>query len=74
MVLYPHTMRAAQAELDRVLGGDDENIPSFSMFKHLPYCAALVKEVFRWAPPAPACFPHYSDADDEYKVSNLPKT
>ncbi|KAG6844116.1 hypothetical protein H0H93_016647, partial [Arthromyces matolae] len=67
MVLYPQTMAIAQKEIDSVLGGDDETMPSFSIFRRLPYCAVLVKEVFRWAPPAPACFPHYSDADDEYK-------
>ncbi|KAF5379770.1 hypothetical protein D9615_005723 [Tricholomella constricta] len=67
MVLYPHTLKKAQEEIDAALGGDEETIPSFSMIRQLPYCAALVKEVFRWAPPAPACFPHYSEADDVYK-------
>ncbi|KAH0581463.1 hypothetical protein H2248_012543 [Termitomyces sp. 'cryptogamus'] len=67
MVLYPHTMSTAQAEIDSVLEGDDESIPSFLMFTRLPYCVALVKEVFRWSPPAPAGFPHYSDANDEYQ-------
>ncbi|KAF8066014.1 cytochrome P450 [Lyophyllum atratum] len=67
MILYPHTLIAAQEEIDAALGGDEESIPSFSMIGQLPYCAALVKEVFRWAPAAPACFPHYSEADDEYK-------
>ncbi|KAG5638109.1 hypothetical protein H0H81_001787 [Sphagnurus paluster] len=70
IVLYPHTLKAAQAEIDAALGGDDENMPSFSMVRQLPYCAALVKEIFRWAPPAPAAFPHYTEEDDEYKHRN----
>jgi len=67
MVLYPHTMRKAQAELDAVLGADGQSIPGFAHINHLPYCVALTKEVFRWAPASPGGFPHYSDADDEYK-------
>lgn len=84
MVLYPHTMRKAQAELDAVLGSNGQSIPGFAHMNHLPYCVALTKEVFRcapayydkalmiiclnrWAPASPGGFPHYSDADDEYK-------
>ncbi|OCH90315.1 cytochrome P450 [Obba rivulosa] len=67
MLLFPETMRKAQVELDRVLGADGKTIPSFSHMTELPYCAALVKEVFRWHPAAPGGFPHYSDVEDEYK-------
>ncbi|KAI0079803.1 cytochrome P450 [Panus rudis PR-1116 ss-1] len=67
MVLYPHTQAKAQAELDRVLGADGETIPTLKHLDDLPYCVALVKEIFRWEPAAPGGFPHYSDADDEYK-------
>ncbi|CCM07044.1 uncharacterized protein FIBRA_09364 [Fibroporia radiculosa] len=67
MVLYPDTMKAAQAELDSILGTDGKIPPSFSDMQQLPYCYALVKEVFRWSPAAPGGFPHYSDNDDFYK-------
>jgi len=62
-----HTMRKAHAELDAVLGADGQLIPGFVHINHLPYCVALTKEVFRWAPAVPGGCPHYSDADDEYK-------
>ncbi|EMD33484.1 hypothetical protein CERSUDRAFT_118063 [Gelatoporia subvermispora B] len=67
MLLYPDTMRKAHAELDRVLGSDGKTMPNFTHMGELPYCAALVKEVFRWRPAAPGGFPHYSDVEDEYK-------
>ncbi|KAL0581592.1 hypothetical protein V5O48_000408 [Marasmius crinis-equi] len=47
MVLYPEVMRTAQAELDMVLGADGDTMPGFEHFGRLPYCSALVKEVFR---------------------------
>ncbi|KAK1232849.1 hypothetical protein PQX77_004015 [Marasmius sp. AFHP31] len=72
MLLYPETMRKAQAELDNVLGADGETMPGFTHFSHLPYCCALVKEVIRWAPPAPGGFPHTSDHDDEYQGYFIP--
>lgn len=67
MLLYPDTMRKAQGELDAILGADGKTLPCFANMKDLPYCTALVKEVFRWSPVAPGGFPHYSDTDDEYK-------
>jgi Cytochrome P450 len=67
MVLYPHCLRKAQAEVDAVVGTDGRTIPGFEHVDSLPYCAALMKEVFRWAPCVPGGFPHSSDAKDEYK-------
>ncbi|KAJ8081501.1 hypothetical protein PM082_007346 [Marasmius tenuissimus] len=72
MLLYPETMRKAQAELDNVVGVDGQNMPGFVHFSRLPYCCALVKEVMRWAPPAPSAFPHTSDHDDEYQGYFIP--
>ena len=43
MVLYPDTMRRAQAEIDHVVG--QKRLPSISDFGNLPYVAALVREV-----------------------------
>ncbi|THH10559.1 hypothetical protein EW146_g8337 [Bondarzewia mesenterica] len=67
MVLYPNTMMKAQAEIDALLGSDGSSMPSFAHINDLPYCIAVAKEVFRWAPAAPGGFPHYSGNDDEYK-------
>ncbi|KAG6852717.1 hypothetical protein C0991_009627, partial [Blastosporella zonata] len=67
MILFPDTMHKAHAELDLVLGADGETMPTFEHLERLPYCVALTKEVFRWMPAAPGGFPHYSDAEDEYK-------
>ncbi|KAG6873388.1 hypothetical protein C0995_016198 [Termitomyces sp. Mi166 len=67
MILFPETMHKAHAELKSVLGTDGETIPTFEHLDRLPYCVALTKEVFRWMPAAPGGFPHYSDAEDEYK-------
>ena len=47
MLLYPETLRKAQAELDNVVGADGDMIPGFAHFSRLPYCCALVKEVLR---------------------------
>ncbi|THV03623.1 cytochrome P450 [Dendrothele bispora CBS 962.96] len=67
MLLYPNTMKKAQAELDAVMGSEGKFMPGFAHINQLPYCVALTKEVFRWAPAAPGGFPHYSETDDEYK-------
>ncbi|KAH7926919.1 cytochrome P450 [Leucogyrophana mollusca] len=73
MLMYPDTQKQAQSELDRVLGSDGKTMPSFAHLGQLPYCTALMKEVFRWAPAAPGGFPHYSDADDEYQGYHIKK-
>lgn len=51
MCIHPHIQRAAQAELDNVIGG--ERLPTISDREQLPYINALMKEVLRWAPIAP---------------------
>ncbi|KAJ7099820.1 cytochrome P450 [Mycena epipterygia] len=71
MAMYPATMKKAQAEIDSFYGWD--TIPDFSRMKDLPYVFALVKEVLRWQLAAPLSFPHYSDADDEYKGYKIRK-
>lgn len=54
MLLYPATMKRAQAEIDTVFTPD--TIPVFSRMAELPYCFALVKEVFRCGRPACMAF------------------
>jgi hypothetical protein len=45
MVLYPSTMLKAQEEIDLFFSSD--TVPGYSAMNDLPYCFALVKEVFR---------------------------
>ncbi|EGN92968.1 hypothetical protein SERLA73DRAFT_190338 [Serpula lacrymans var. lacrymans S7.3] len=71
MVLYPEAQKRAQEELDNVLGSDGKTMPGYEHLSQLPYCVALTKEVFRWAPAAPGGFPHYSDTDDEYNGHHI---
>jgi len=50
-MIHPEVQRKAQAEIDRVIGGD--RFPTLADQPSLPYVEALVKEVFRWNPVAP---------------------
>ncbi|KZT30010.1 cytochrome P450 [Neolentinus lepideus HHB14362 ss-1] len=67
VILYPETLRKAQAEIDGLPGLGPSRAPDLSHMNSLPYCVALTKELFRWMPAAPGGFPHLSDADDVYK-------
>ena len=51
MMMYPEARRKAQAEIDRVIGGD--RLPTMADQPSLPYVDALVKEVLRWNPVVP---------------------
>jgi len=51
MLLYPNALKAAQKELDTIIGAD--RLPRLSDRDRLPYVTALIKEVLRWAPVAP---------------------
>jgi cytochrome P450 len=49
MVLHPDAQRAAQAELDIVLGRE-QRLPMLADRAKLPYLTALLKEVHRYHP------------------------
>lgn len=51
MALFPEAQRAAQAEIDAVLGPN--TLPTFADRDKLPYVNALIKEVYRWNPVGP---------------------
>jgi len=56
MTLNPSIQTRAQAELDSVIGSNDNiemRLPTFSDRDRLPYVNAIVKEVLRWNPSVP---------------------
>jgi fumagillin biosynthesis cytochrome P450 monooxygenase len=69
MIVFRDVQRAAQEEIDRVVGSD--RLPGIEDRERLPYVDALIKETLRWWPLAPMGFPHTADDDLEYAgVSN----
>ncbi|KAF1998526.1 cytochrome P450 [Amniculicola lignicola CBS 123094] len=67
----PGWVRAAQKELDGVLG-DATRLPEFSDRPQLPYISAVTKEGFRWRPFAEIGVPHMLIKDDEYEGYKFP--
>lgn len=70
MTLYPDVQKAAQAELDALLGG--ERLPEFGDKTRLPYVTAILKEVLRWIPVLPMAVPHRAVNADTYKGYYIP--
>ncbi len=68
--MHPDSQKAAQAELDAVIGPD--RLPEFSDYDHLPYMRAFVKEVLRWHIVLPMGLPHATVEDDEYNGYFIP--
>ncbi|OJA17267.1 hypothetical protein AZE42_03033 [Rhizopogon vesiculosus] len=66
MTLYPEVQKRAQAKIDSIVG--QERFPTFEDRDKLPYIAALIQEVTRWAPIVPQgqvhgfCFRSYSSS------------
>lgn len=56
MALHPEKQKAAQTEIDRVIGED--RLPIIEDREKLPYVNAVIKEVMRWHPALPLseCF------------------
>ncbi|KAH7882728.1 cytochrome P450 [Phlebopus sp. FC_14] len=71
MVMYPHIWRHAQAEIDSVVGVD--RLPEYDDRPSLPYVDAIVRETFRWQPPAPLGVPHATVSSDIFKGFYIPK-
>ncbi|KAF7369676.1 O-methylsterigmatocystin oxidoreductase [Mycena venus] len=64
MVLFPDVQRKAQEELDRVVG--TSRLPTIRDQEHLPYIAAIQKEMYRWRTTVPGGVPHAATEDDVY--------
>ncbi|TFK72866.1 cytochrome P450 [Pluteus cervinus] len=71
MLLFPAAQKAAQAELDEVVGHD--RLPEFTDADNLPYIMAALKESLRWRPIAPTGVPHAVIEDDVYEGMFIPK-
>ncbi|KAG4440922.1 hypothetical protein IFR05_003612 [Cadophora sp. M221] len=70
-VTNPQVQKAAQAELDAVVGKNRS--PTFADQVKLPYIDAIVKEVLRWRPSSAFGLPHATNEDDVYKGYRIPK-
>ena len=62
---YPEAQKAAQEELDRVVGVD--RLPDIIDQDDLPYLNALIKETMRWHPSVAIGIPHRLTQDEIYK-------
>ncbi|KAJ2919015.1 hypothetical protein MD484_g1443, partial [Candolleomyces efflorescens] len=67
----PEVQKAAQEEIDRVVGND--RLPQLSDREHLPYVAAVVKETSRWHSVVPLGLSRASAEDSEYNGYFIPK-
>lgn len=52
IALHSEVQARAQEEIDRVVG--THGLPDFVDRDCLPYVTAIMKEILRWHPPAPA--------------------
>ncbi|CAL1706624.1 unnamed protein product [Somion occarium] len=71
MLIYPHVMKRAQEEIDKVIGHDRS--PEFADFEDLPYLKAVVNEVHRFCPTAPLAIPHASTTEQRMGDYMIPK-
>lgn len=71
MLTYPEIQKKAQAEIDRITQG--ERLPNYDDQSSLPYIQAVIQEVIRWKPLAPAGLPHANNEDDIYNGYHIPK-
>ncbi|KAG8215103.1 cytochrome P450 [Butyriboletus roseoflavus] len=71
MTLHPEIFSEAQAEIDLTIGRD--RLPDLSDREKLPCLECIIKEVYRWNPPAPIGAAHRLIEDDFYNGYLIPK-
>ncbi|PBL01644.1 cytochrome P450 [Armillaria gallica] len=71
MMQYPDVQKAAQNEIDTVLG--NQRLPNLGDQSSLPYISALFKEVLRYSPAARLGLPHRVTEEDNYGGYRIPK-
>ncbi|KIJ61751.1 hypothetical protein HYDPIDRAFT_115569 [Hydnomerulius pinastri MD-312] len=69
MILHPRVMKAAQEELDTVVGKN--RLPTFADRQSLPYIEALFTELLRWHTPGPMTL-RCTREDDTYNGYFIP--
>lgn len=69
MLRCPEAQKTAQEELDSVLGKNQ--LPEFADENSLPYCGALVKELYRWRPVASLAIPRGTNTEDVRFIQRL---
>ncbi|KLO09892.1 cytochrome P450 [Schizopora paradoxa] len=70
MLQNPEVQRAAQKEIDEVVGTD--RLPTFDDIDALPYVHGVCFEVFRLAAIIPLIVPHYTTEEDVYQGYRIP--
>ena len=71
MTLHPEIFSEAQTEMDTVVGRD--RLPELSDREKLPFLECIIREVYRWNPPAPIGAAHRLMEDDIYQGYLIPK-
>jgi len=71
MLNNPEVQEKARMVLDEVVG--EERLPRFGDRKNLVYIDAIVSEILRWRPVAPAGVPHLCSQADIYAGYRIPK-
>lgn len=71
MLMFPETQKAAQEEIDRVVGPD--RLPEMTDAPNCPYIRACVKETIRWMPTIILGSPHGLIQEDYYEGYRIPK-
>ncbi|KAF8550950.1 cytochrome P450 [Imleria badia] len=71
MTLHPEIFSEATTEIDSVVGRD--RLPELSDREKLPFLECIIKEVYRWNPPAPIGAAHRLMEDDCYQGYLIPK-
>ncbi|GJE86823.1 cytochrome P450 [Phanerochaete sordida] len=72
-VRNPEAVRAAQAELDAVLGPGPARLPAFEDLDALPLVRGVVYETLRFHSALPLGIPHRAMADDVYRDMHIPR-
>jgi cytochrome P450 len=71
MLMFPEAQKAAQEEIDRVVGSD--RLPEMDDAPNCPYVRACVKEAIRWMPTIILGSPHAVIQEDHYMGYRIPK-
>ena len=71
MMLHPAAQQCAQREIDTVT--KQARLPTLDDRSALPFIDCIIKELLRWATPAPMTFPHVQDEDAMYDGMFVPR-